>query len=120
MLCILFSGISFEVSSADTSALYAVKAEAHILDTVEVLSANRDVCTNELIGVRTYNTASVREACTNTKENGRTAIVQMAQMPFASLSAFMSEMLSAQVAGGTTCNATVIVGYIHQKDGKKA
>ena len=120
ILCILFLGIGFEADRADTSVLCAVKEEAHVFDSVEVLSANRDVCTNELIGVRTCNTASVQETCANTKENGRTTITQMMQMPLTKLSVFMSEMLSAQVKVENACNATVIVGYIHQKDGKKS
>ena len=120
ILCLLFSGIGFEADGADTSVLCAVKEEAHVLDVVEVLSANRDVCTNELIGVRTCNMVSVQEMRANTQGNGRAAITQMAQMPLTKLSVFMSEMLSAQVRVENACNVTVIVRYIHQKDGKKS
>lgn len=120
ILCILFSGIGFEVNGADTLILHAAQEEAHVMKTAEVLSANQDACTNELIGVRTCYTVSVQETRVNTKINGKAAVIQMAQLPLTKLSVFMSEMLSTQVRVENACNATVIVGYIHQKDGKKS
>ncbi len=121
MFCILFSGISFDISRADSSVLHAVKTEAHAIDTAEVLSVNRDICTNELIGARTHSAAFMQEARVGGRRiSGRTTLIQLAQFALTELSTSMSEKLSERVSVENACNSTVIITYIHNKDGKKA
>lgn len=119
--CILFSGISFEMDRADSFISHAVKEEAHTLETAEMLSVNRDICTNELIGARTHGATSLREARVGGRRiSGRINLAHAAQIARAELSAGISEVRLEQVAVENACSSTVIVSYIHNKDGKKA
>ena len=121
MCCILFSGISFEMDRADSFVSHTVKEEAHTLETVEMLSINRDICNNELIGVRTHGTASLQEARVGGRRiSGRIILAHVAQVAQSELSVGISEVRLEQVGIENICGSTVIVSYIHNKDGKKA
>ncbi len=119
--CILFSGISFDMGRADSLALHTVKEEAHTLETAEMLLVNRDICTNELIGARTHSATSLQEARVGGRRiSGRIILAHVAQIARAELSAGISEVRLEQVVVENACGSTVIVSYIHNKDGKKA
>lgn len=121
MCCILFSGISFEMDRADSFVSHTVKEEAHTLETVEMLSINRDICSNELIGARVRSVTSLQAARVGGRRiSGRIILAHVAQVAQSELSVGISEVQFGQVAIENACGSTVIVSYIHNKDGKKA
>ena len=117
MCCILFSGISFEMDRADSFVSHAVNA----LETAEVLSINRDICTNELIGARVRSVTSLQAARVGGRRvSGRIVLAHAVQVAQSELSVGISEVRFEQVGIENACGSTVIVSYIHNKDGKKA
>ena len=121
MCCILFSGIGFEMDRADSFVSHAVKEEAHALETAEVLSINRDICTNELIGARVRSVTSLQAARVGGRRvSGRIVLAHAVQVAQSELSVGISEVRFEQVGIENACGSTVIVSYIHNKDGKKA
>lgn len=121
MCCILFSGISFERDRADSFVSHTVKEEAHTLETAEVLSINRDICTNELIGARVRSVTSLQAARVGGRRiSGRIVLAHAVQVAQSELSVGISEVRMEQVEIENICGNAVIVSYIHNKDGKKA
>ncbi len=119
--CVLFSGICFEIGRADCLALRAVNEEVQTLESVEALSANRDFCTNEMIEACTSGSVSLQAVRVNGRRiSGRTCQAQEIYLTPTDLFANISEIPMEQVIVENACNSTVIVSYIHNKDGKKA
>lgn len=119
ILCIIFCGLGYEFNRIEVPVAGQEQEQMPVYEASEMLSANQDVCTNELIGVRTYGTASIQEVRVKGRASGRSVLTSIIQLPFIEPSVLFSDRLTARIAPDNIYNAAEIVEYIHQKDGKK-
>lgn len=119
ILCIIFCGLGCEYGRTEVPVTAFGQEQMPAYEVPEMLSANQDVCTNELIGVRTYHTASIQEVRVRGRVNGRGIFTSIIQMLFVEPSLLFFDHLSARIVPDNIFSVAEIVEYIHQKDGKK-